>query len=682
MLVLVYGVFAIGVGIFFARRAGRGVDSFFVGDRKMSWWMAGTSIVATTFAADTPLAVTGIVATGGISGNWIWWCWGIAHLTATFLFARLWRRSGVITDAEIIELRYSGKPAAALRGFKAVYFGLFINCLTMAWVIAAMVKISRAFFDVPEWTVIVGCVTVAVAYTVLGGFQSVVYSDLVQFALGMAGAIVLAAVVVGHFGGMGSAASGSEAGLLGALAKVSAQTGKSLGATLDFIPAADHPTTPLVYFIVLLVAGWWRYAEGTGYTVQRLAACKNEGHAQGASLWFTVAHNALRPWPWIIVGLAALVFYPQLGASSSSELKSSDGRIHIAPATLDVAAATDVVVHGAPSGAVLELLGQRVPIVVGKDGAGVARVGPFSESGIVEARVTAGDTSWSLVGVHVQLADREMAYPLLMGRFLPPGLLGLVIVSLLAAFMSTIDTHTNWGASYLVRDVYQRFLRPQASERECVRASRIAVVLMAAIAGLASAYVASIGEVWRFLVTLGAGLGSVTAARWYWQRVTAHAELAALGVTTLVAVGLQLFCTPTLFGGPNGLFIHAVPAWAQIVIVATASLCAWIPVSLFGPKNSPATLRRFAERVRPLGPGWRGVADAASEPLRPALVRLSAGGVVVYGSLFGIGELILGSLWRGVLMLAVAAVLLAWIVLGKQATASAAELTPSVDSVS
>ncbi len=567
-----YAVAAVALGSLFSRQASSSVDSFFVGGRDLPWWIAGTSIVATTFAADTPLAVTGIVASGGIAGNWIWWSWAIAHVVATFLFARMWRRSGVITDAEITELRYSGRPAAALRGFKAVYFGLFINCITMAWVIAAMVKISRAFFDWPAAAVIAVCVVVAVIYTILGGFRSVVATDMIQFALGMAGAVALAWLALDSFGGVGAAGVGGEAGtgLLGALQQSVEGESRSLQDVLAFVPGMEHPQMPVLFFLALMICGWWRQAEGNGYVVQRLAACKDEGHAQAASLWFAVAHNALRPWPWFIVGLAALVVFPGL-------------------------------------------------------------------------------------------EDPEMGYPMAMARWLPPGLLGVVIASLLAAFMSTIDTHTNWGASYLVQDVYKRFLRPDATEREAVAISRFAILLMALLAGITALFVQNIASVWVFIINLGAGLGSVTAARWYWSRVTPQAEFAALGVTTVLALGLLLFATPTLFGGPNPLFLYEIPGWVQILVIAGGSLASWVPVALFGPRNDPEVLRSFAALVRPGGPGWAAWRSEPGDPILPAALRVLAGLVVVYGALFGIGDWVLGRWGRGAGLLLLAALALVWI---------------------
>jgi SSS family solute:Na+ symporter len=654
-IIIGFIVASLVVGATFFKSASTSVESFFVADRKYPWWLAGTSIVATTFAADTPLAVSGIVATDGISGNWIWWCWAIAHLTSTFFFARLWRRSGVITDAEITELRYGGAAAAWLRGLKAIYFGVFVNCLTMAWVIAAMVKISRAFFPGfhPTWVIVV-CVTVTVAYTTLGGFRGVVITDLVQFTIGMVGSIILAVLAVKSLGGMGTRASseGDGTGLLGALDRTYRTTTGEVDHLLEFLPGSEHPSIPPVFFVVLLIAGWWRYAEGNGYIVQRLASAKNEAHAVGASLWFTVAHNALRPWPWILVGLVSLVVFPKLSDEPLDQLRmrvtqrNATVEIVVEPASLDVATGGDVTLTNLRPGCRAIVFDQTVPVVDGR-----ATFAPFSRGGLTTIDVVCGDAAaerLSIRGFSVRLKDREMAYPLLMKLMLPAGLLGLVIASLIAAFMSTIDTHTNWGASYLVNDLYRRFYAPDRDPKHYVVVSRLAIVLMAVIAGIAASYIESIATVWRFLIMLGAGLGSVTAARWYWSRVTPFAEFAAIGVTTFLAIGLEITGAATLLGGENPLFIGALPEWQKIVLVAGMSLATWIPVSLFGPKNDDAALARFVERVRPWGPGWGTRASHDGTSVWRSLLGVGLGLVIVFGTLFGIGELLLGSTLIGI----------------------------------
>jgi Na+/proline symporter len=654
----IYVVFAIGLGAAFSKKASTSAQSFFVGDKNLSWWVAGTSIVATTFAADTPLAITGIVAAGGIAGNWLWWSWGLAHICATFFFARMWRRSGVITDAEITELRYAGKPAAGLRVFKAFYYGIFINCLTMAWVIAAMKKISLAFFpDVSVALVIALCVGISVLYTTLGGFRSVVFTDFAQFIMGMVGSVALAVVVLMHFGGMGALEGFADpiarGGLLEQVQTTVGQAGHSLKEVVAFIPDSDHPTTPFIYFIVLLMCGWWRYAEGNGYLVQRLAACKDEGHAQGASLWFSVAHNALRPWPWFIVALGALVLYPMVDgdAPAKAEAQLSSGKVlEVVPGHLDPATGGRVQVLEAPKGLFVEVGKQRVELQPNAKGIMEARVAAFADATGARLRLTngLGGVVAEVPKFQMRLKDREIAYPLMMGLFLPAGLLGLVIASLLAAFMSTIDTHTNWGASYLVQDVYLRFINPKATNKQTVLVSRLCIILMGILAGLAALVINNIGEVWRFLVMLGAGLGSVSAARWYWHRVTPHAEFAAMGVTTFMAVGLLAFFTKTLFGADNALFITEIATWKQILMIAGGSLSVWIPVALWGPQNDPQRLKAFAAKVRPSGPGWKPYRDGDGDPIWPAVWRFAAGVVVVYGTLFGIGHLVFGRMLLGI----------------------------------
>lgn len=663
MIIGTYVVFALAVGSYFSKKASSGMTSFFVGDRKLPWWLAGTSIVATTFAADTPLAVTGIVAADGISGNWIWWCWAIAHLTATFFFARLWQRSGVITDAEITELRYSGAPAAWLRGFKAIYFGIFINCLTMAWVIAAMVKISQAFFPTLEpATVIFFCILVSVTYTSLGGFRGVVITDLIQFGLGMLGAIALAFYALRPLGGIGSLPSSDDetgSGMLGALAQ--AEGIERVHHVLDFLPAADHPKIPLVYFVVLLIAGWWRYAEGNGYIVQRLAACKDEHASQGASLWFATAHNALRPWPWILVGLVSLVVYPRFASETPAQLSAEIKQTHLdgsdatpqftlAPASLDVVTGGELTIHGKlPSNTCTLTIGEQSAALISQDAGATVSFRGFRKGGSYTAHLLCRDGSGQSIlsatfsKFRLTLGDREMGYPLIMRESLPTGLLGLVIASLLAAFMSTIDTHTNWGSSYLVNDIYRRFLRPREDERHYVWVSRACILLMAVLAGLSALMIHNIASVWRFLITLGAGLGSVSAARWYWHRVTPHAEFAAMGITTFLALALEMFCTKSLFGGPNPFFLFEISGWQKIITVAAASLLTWIPVSLFGPRNDTDILQSFAERVRPPGPGWGPFRTKQSEPLGRNILGFFLGLVVVFGTLFGIGEILLGN---------------------------------------
>lgn len=589
-VVAAWMVLAMVIGLAVSRRASASSDEFFLAGRSLPWWLAGTSMVATTFAADTPLAVTGLVASGGIAGNWIWWTWGVAHVIAALVFARYWRRLRVVTDAEVMERRYTGRSAAALRVVKAGYMALFLNCLTMGWVILAMRKVSVALF--PSWDpllVTFGLMAMAVFYSTLGGMRSVVLTDIVQFALAMLGAVILAFYALDEpaLGGAGLA------GLPDALARVYPERAEGL---LAFLPIGDLPGMPITLFAVMLTVGWWRLAEGGGYIVQRLGACADAREAERAGTWFAVLHNAIRPWPWILVGLVALVVWP-------------------------------------------------------------LEAGPCDAGCPVD---------YTCVEAVCQVPDREATYAMMLTRTLPSGLLGMVVASLLAAFMSTVDTHVNWGASYVVRDVWERFVDPEASPASQVRVGRVAVVAMALIAGLASLGMDSISSVWLFLIMLGSGLGSVSVARWLWWRVNAHAEIAALLASTLLSLGVVVGGSEQLFGMESPLYVAQIPQATRILIVALGSLAAWIPVALFTRPDPPEVLERFYRDARPLGPGWGPVAARCPEVSTAVpgglVVRPALGLLAVFGSLFGLGGVLLrGPAWGGLAIAGLAA--MAWLIL-------------------
>ena len=558
-IVVIYLVGALGVGLALARRASQSSEEYFLAGRSLPWWLAGTSIVATTFAADTPLAVTGLVATGGIAGNWIWWCWGIAHVVAAVIFARYWRRLRVVTDAEVLEVRYAGRTAAVLRLVKAAYQAIFLNCLTMGWVILAMRKVSLNLFPEQDpLQVTFGLMALAVLYSMLGGMRSVVLTDMAQFILAMVGAVLLLIHV------LWAPEIGGISGLVEKLHEIYPEKAESL---LSFVPEGDLPQMPIFLFAVLMTVGWWRQAEGTGYIVQRIGATRSPADAERASIWFAVLHNAIRPWPWILVGLAALVFWP-LGSVP------------------DMGACADTLVQ-CPAGFQCA------------DG--------------------------------LCIFDREATYATLLVQQLPPGALGIVLVSLLAAFMSTIDTHVNWGASYLVRDVWQRFVAPGGSPRKEVLVGRIGVVCMAGMAAFASLRMNSIVSVWIFLLTLGSGLGSVAVARWIWWRVNATSELSALVAST----ALSLWVVSA-----------GVPKAEGILWVAFGSMAVWIPLALFVAPTPPERLDAFYRAARPVG-FWGPVAarnpEVATGLERGAGARVGAGLLAVYGTLFGLGGCLIGS---------------------------------------
>jgi solute:Na+ symporter, SSS family len=561
LIVGLYLAFALGVGLVFRSRAGKDVTQYFLSGRNLPWWILGTSIVATMFAADTPLAVTGLVASHGISGLWYLWTFAPAHLMATFFFARLWRRAGVLTDVELVALRYSGRPARVLRGFRSVWEGVVLNVIVMGWVILAMVKILDVLVDLDavtarlglahaidgRWLGILICLAVAVAYTVLSGFWGVVVTDLLQFLLAMAGAIALAVIAVGEIGGLAALQD-----------QLALRFGDAADGYLRFLPGREGPSLPLMSFVALVGVNWWatRDAGGTSYMVQRMLAARDERHAFLGVLWFCFLHYVLRPWPWILVGLVTLVAFPDL-------------------------------------------------------------------------------------------ADREMGYPMAIVEFLPAGLLGLMVASMVAAFMSTIDTLLNWGSSLLVNDLYRPFLRPAAGDRHYVRVARLSVILLMAVGGVTAYLMQSIRGAWELFFGMTVGIGGVYIARWWWWRVNAWSEIAAWIATAAVYVGLHAVHPGIEFG------------W-HLIVTALVSTACWVVVALATPPTDEAVLVAFYERVRPNAPWWGPIARRSRVPPAPGgrsdLVGWFAGLLFIYAGMFGVGKLLLHGWWTGAPYLAVAAV--------------------------
>ena len=567
-IVVSYILFALGLGIYFSKRAGKNIDEFFVSGRNLPWWLAGTSMVATTFATDTPLAVTGFVVNEGIAGNWIWWNAVLSGMLATFLFSRLWRRSEIITDIEFTELRYSGPSASLLRGFRALYIGLPINCITMGWVILAMQKIVVLTFDLPDTAytkviVVLACLLIAGIYCALSGFWGVVMTDIVQFGMAMIGSITLAIIAVNKIGGIG-ALKEKLTGIYGADHTI-----------LNFTPDFSAGKMAIITFGVYLGMQWWASnGDGSGYITQRMFAAKNERHALLATLWFKIAHYTLRPWPWILVALVAMVVYPGLGDPE-----------HVNPA----------------------------------------------------------------------LHDAELGYPMLMLDYLPVGLLGLMLTAFLAAFMSTIDTHLNWGASYLVNDFYKRFFKPEATPKHYVAASRFSVILIMLIAGVTSLFMTSIGDAWKFLFALNSGIGLVQILRWYWWRINAWSEISAMFASLVVSI--------VVFTLPQTKDEFAL----QMLIIVPISTVVWIVVTFLTEPVSTETLTAFYNRVRPGKSGWKLIAAETKEALddtnrqnpqtdskTPALVNWVIGVIFIYSFLFSIGKLLLGSTGIGLIFLLIA----------------------------
>ena len=577
-----YCVVAFGIGIYFSRRASRSTEEYFVAGRTLPWWLAGTSIVATTFASDTPLVVSKLTRDDGIYGNWMWWGFLMGGMLCVVFFARLWRRAGVVTDIEFIELRYEGRQAAILRGFLSIYGGVLTNCITMMWVMLAMTKICHVMLGWDKVLSISVLVAVAVTYTVISGFWGVVMTDLIQFVMAMTGSIALAAIVLWDIGGpSGLVRAVSEA--QGVEPDALFMTPFTLDAASEAWNAADVTTLlelPITTFVVIVLFMWWGLGQGGGYLAQRLFATKSEKDSMLAALWFNFAHYVIRPWPWIIVALASLAYFP---------LEGVDG----------------------------------------------------------------------LAG----LDDSEKAYPMMMAKFLPTGLRGLVVASFVAAFMSTIDTQLNWGSSYLVNDLYKRFIRPGASERHYVNASRIACVVLISLAAVVAWQSKSILSAWIYLAVLGAGGAFVGLLRWYWWRVNVWSEISALLGSVVIANGGHLIWLAVCLNGypmdwtteqqwlwTDRLaridWFYSTDLWAIrgfVVIVVCTIL--WIAVTLLTKPVSRAHLEQFYRRVRP--GGWWGPVAAACPDVRrdrglgKRWLAWVSGVTCVYAGLFGVGHLCL-----------------------------------------
>jgi Na+/proline symporter len=563
IVISVYAVVAVGTGLYFARRAGRETSEFFLGGRSMPWWLLGTSMVATTFSTDTPNLVTDLVRTGGVSQNWLWWAFLITGMCTVFFYAKLWRRSRVLTDIGFYELRYSGKPAAFLRGFRAIYLGVFFNVMIMATVTLAAIKIGGVLLGLEPWVVVVVAGAATALYSATSGLWGVVVTDLLLFAVAMIGSLAAAYYAVAH---------PDVGGLTGLFAH------PALEGRLSLLPDFSDWSTAATVFIVPVAVQWWSTwypgAEpgGGGYVAQRMLAAKDEAHALKATLWFNIAHYALRPWPWIVVALASIVVYPTLDS--------------------------------------------------------------------IQAAFPAVDPN---------IVRHDLAYPAML-VFLPSGLLGLVVASLAAAYMSTISTHLNWGASYVVDDVYRRFVAADRDERHYVRVGRVATVALIVLASIVGLLLENALQAFQILLQIGAGTGLVFLLRWFWWRVNAWSELSAMIVSFVVAVyfsgGISL--------EPLGLSLAvswAVPAWdpsLQLVAGVLVTTVGWMTVTLLTPPAEPETLRSFHALIRPLGPGWRGagfepVPATEDDSLSAAFLGWFLGCVVVYGALFGTGYALYGN---------------------------------------
>ncbi len=547
LIMIAYAMISLMAGIYFSRRAGKNLSEFFLGGRAMPWYLAGLSMVATTFAADTPLAVTELVTQQGIAGNWIWWNMLLGGMLTTFFFARLWRRAGVLTEVELIEFRYGGKAAAWLRGFKAIYLGVFMNSLIIGWVNVALMTILRVFFNIPAsealWYVAAAMFLTAF-YSALSGLWGVVITDAIQFVIAMTGCIVLAICVLD---------SDQIGGIAGLKEKLPA-------GSLDFFPVIGQAeesglllvlsTASFLAYLSIWAFSWYPGAEpgGGGYVAQRMMSTRNEQESMYATLFFQIAHYCLRPWPWIIVGLCTLILYPELSSS-----------------------------------------------------------------------------------------DKKLGYVMAMKDFLPSGLRGLLLVTFFAAYMSTMATQLNWGSSYLVNDLYKRFIRSphtfiseKAEQQHYVSIGRIATFLTMVIGLLVTTQITTISGVWHFVIECGAGLGLVLILRWYWWRINAWSELTATLIPFLAYAVARFFFTMSF---PDSFFFT--------VGITTV---AWLAITFLTPPEKAETLKRFYEQVKP-GGWWNPVKDhSGHERQQPSLWPLVIGWIsaslMTYSILFSTGYFI------------------------------------------
>ena len=577
-IILAYIGFSLSVGIYFSKRAASNTEEYFLSGRTLPWWIVGTSMVATTFAADTPLAITEFVRGPGIWQNWFWWNLLMGSLLGVFLFSRLWRRAEVITDNELLEIRYSGKPAAFLRAFKAGYFSILYNFIVMGWVINAMASVVSVMLDMDKWTAVWLCVIIALVYAILSGFWGVVVTDLVQFAIAMFGSIALAIIALNHIGGMEILLTKLNA-LLG--------TGVVTENTLKFIPPIPDASigtqtfweSPFSKFLIFISVMWWSHhgTDGGGYIIQRMSSAKNERHALLATLWFNLAHYALRVWPWIIVAVVSIVMFPIIPAE-------------------------------------------------------------YSDLGV------------------------KAGYPLVMNTLLGPGLKGILIVSFLAAFMSTIDTHLNWGVSYLINDIYKRFFKPNESERHYVFVGKIMTVILMILAAFTALKMQSISKAWEFIFAMGAGIGLVLILRWFWWRVNAWSEITALATSIIITISFEIIAyiqtinsdlQYSLFGSSPIIFGVSLQVHHKLMIIVPIAIISWVTVTFLSEPEPLDKLETFYKRVQP-GGWWGPVTSSFNHTLQPVtkgiFILWISGVLMIYGFTFGIGNLIFQNYGASVLL--------------------------------
>lgn len=579
-IIILFFALTLIIGLVVSRKAGTSTTEFFLSGRNMPWWLLGISMVATTFSADTPNLVTDIVRKNGVSGNWVWWAFLLTGMLTVFVYAKLWRKSGVVTDLEFYELRYSGKGAAFLRGFRALYLGVFFNIMIMASVCLAAIKIGSVLLGFTAVETLVIASTITVLYSSLGGLKGVVITDFFQFILAM-GATFWATYYIIDLPQIGTLEN-----LL---------THPNVVPKLDFIPDFQQREVFITLFILPIAVQWWSVwypgAEpgGGGYIAQRMLSAKDEKNAVWATLLFNFAHYALRPWPWILIALASLIIFPDIQS------------IQLAFPNID-------------------------PSIV-KD---------------------------------------DLAYPAMM-TFLPAGLIGLIVASLIAAFMSTISSHLNWGSSYVVYDFYQRFVKPDASEKELVKVGRLSTVVLMIASALFALLLSNALEAFQILLQIGAGTGLLFIMRWFWYRINAYSEVTAMTVSFILALYFKLIHVKLGF--------DPIANDIQLVLGVAITTVSWVLVTLLTSPSDKTTLNEFYKITQPGGPGWdKVVSDAKNDGIDldtgkrawnvpTGILCMLVGSIGIYGALFSTGYFIYGEYLEGSILFSVT--ILAFIILRK-----------------
>lgn len=546
LIIAAYFIVSLGIAVFYSKRGSKNSEEFFLSGRNLPWYLAGLSMVATTFAADTPLAVTELVWNNGISGNWVWWNFAFGGILTVFFFAKLWRRAGILTEVEFAEIRYAGKPAKFLRGFKAVYLGLFMNVIIIGWVNSAMIAVLTGIFNIQREDVILYvflCMGLVALYSALSGLWGVVVTDAFQFILAMAACIVLAILVIN---------SEQIGGIVGLKEKLPSQAFEffpNLGSSA--VEGSKIFSLTLFSFFAFIGIQWWASwypgAEpgGGGYVAQRMMSAKNEKHSILATLFFQAAHYALRPWPWILAALASVVLYPELTSENS-----------------------------------------------------------------------------------------KLGYIKLINDFMPVGLKGLMVAAFFAAYMSTVATQLNWGTSYIVNDLYRRFMQTGKTEKQYVFASRLVTILLMIISGFVTLYIDRISGAWQFIIECGAGLGLVLILRWYWWRINAWSEISGMAAPFILLPVVRYFG----ISFPDSLYV---------LVIGTTLV--WLVVTFLTKPEPDQVLISFYDKIRPGGNLWepvriKGGFKRERGALKYQFIGWFSGVIMIYALLFGSGSLIFGDL--------------------------------------